>query len=225
MWRALLAGLLFSVLASSVEATELRGSVRDETGAIKNAVIYATPLNGSADAEVGTAVIDQVNKLYVPFVSAIPAGTTVTFPNKDDIKHHLYSVSPTKPFERPLYKGQKAAPVLFDKPGEVILGCNIHDWMIAHLLVLDTPYAAVTDDHGRAVIADLPVGEYLVRVWHPGMKGKKNGQNNPRKINLLDSTNKIEFTISLRSKKMWYREKPKDADKEYSGDKGSGGQN
>lgn len=121
MRYVLLAGLLAAVLALTAEAAELRGSVNDGNGAVVDAVIYATPIAGLPATAPGRAVIDQIDKLYAPFVSAIRAGTTVTFPNRDNIKHHLYSVSSAKSFERPLYRDQKAAPVLFDKAGEVTL--------------------------------------------------------------------------------------------------------
>ncbi|MDP6406598.1 MAG: hypothetical protein QF797_15490 [Alphaproteobacteria bacterium] len=226
--RTLFVALLVAGLASAGGALAggLAGTVRDDAGKpVADAVIYATPLAGLPAAIVTRAVIDQVDKLYSPFVTAFRAGTTVTFPNKDNIKHHLYSVSPAKSFERPLYKGRKASPVVFDKPGEVTLGCNIHDWMIAHVLVLETPHAAVTDQAGRAVIAALPAGDYEVRVWHPGMKGKKKAVRNPRKITVAAAAAEVAFEIRLRPKKRWWRKKPKDADKKYSGDEGFAGGN
>ncbi len=208
MWRIV---LLLGVLASAANAAELRGSVSDKDGAVADAVIYATPLAGLPPASGGRAAIDQVGKLYVPFVSALREGTSVHFPNRDNIKHHLYSVSKAKRFERPLYRGSQAEPVIFDKSGEVTLGCNIHDWMIAHVLVLETPYAAVTDKSGWAVIADLPAGDYEVRVWHPGMKGKKKAAKTPRKVT-LESATEVAFKIRLKPKNRWWRGKPFDAD-------------
>ncbi len=220
MWRILLVGLVTAGVMPVADAAELRGRVSDAKGAVEDAVIYATPLAGPAPPTTGRAVIDQVGKLYVPFVSAIRTGTTVAFPNKDNIKHHLYSVSPANPFERPLYEGRKAPPVLFDKPGEVTLGCNIHDWMIAHVLVVETPYSAVTDRAGRAVITGLPAGDYAVRVWHPGMKGKRAAAQNPRRITLQAAAAEVDFKIRLRLKRKWWREKPEDADKAYPEDDG-----
>ncbi|MDP6690708.1 MAG: hypothetical protein QF384_14530 [Alphaproteobacteria bacterium] len=220
MWHKVLAGLLASGLAFAAEAAELRGVVRDNDGGVRDAVIHATPLAGAPALDPIRAVIDQVEKLYTPFVSAFAVGTTVNFPNNDNIKHHLYSVSKAKRFERPLYTGQKAAPVLFDKAGEVTLGCNIHDWMIAHILVLNTPYAAITDGDGRAVIAGLPPGDYAVRVWHPGMKGKSKARKNPRKVTVSAAPSEVEFKIRLRPKIKWWRAKPTNADREYNSEAG-----
>ena len=93
------------------------------------------------------------------------------FPNKDDVRHHVYSFSPAKRFELPLYAGTPAAPVVFDRPGIVAIGCNIHDWMLGYLYVAETPYLARTGADGRARLENLPAGRYVVRVWHPRMEG------------------------------------------------------
>ena len=99
---------------------------------------------------------------------AVRTGTSVSFPNSDDIRHQVYSFSPAKRFELRLYQGTPSEPVLFDKPGLVVLGCNIHDWMLGYIYVTDDPWFAVSDEHGRAAIADLPAGRYAVTLWHPG---------------------------------------------------------
>lgn len=83
----------------------------------------------------------------------------------------MYSLSPAKKFELPLYAGVPANPVVFDKAGFVTLGCNIHDWMVAYVAVLPTPYFRVTGGDGRAVLKSLPAGRYTVQVWHPSLKG------------------------------------------------------
>jgi len=95
----------------------------------------------------------------------------VDFPNHDSIRHHVYSFSPAKRFELPLYIGQPAAPVQFDTPGVVVLGCNIHDWMIAYVYVADSPYYTRSGEDGMASLGPLPAGRYQVRVWHPRLAG------------------------------------------------------
>ena len=122
----------------------------------------ATAPRAGVDA---TAVIDQRSSTFVPGVIGIQAGTRVTFPNSDNTLHHVYSFSPAKTFELPLYSGRRAPPVLFDKPGVVTLGCNIHDWMVAHVVVLDTPWHARTGSDGRATV-QAPPGDYVLRIWH-----------------------------------------------------------
>ena len=84
-------------------------------------------------------VVDQIDKEFVPYVKPVRTGSFVQFPNKDHIRHHVYSFSAPSKFELPLYMGTPAQPVLFDKPGVVKLGCNIHDWMIGYVYVTDSP--------------------------------------------------------------------------------------
>jgi len=147
--------------------------VLDDRGKpVADAIVVATPAAGpTARPTPEPAVEDQRNMEFVPYVLPIAVGTEVHFPNNDDARHHVYSFSPAKTFELPLYSGASAAPVLFDKPGVVILGCNIHDWMIAYIYVSDSPYFAKTAADGRAALGSLPPGDYAVRIWHPQLAG------------------------------------------------------
>jgi hypothetical protein len=96
----------------------------------------------------------------------------VRFPNHDQIHHHVYSFSRTKTFELPLYKGEDASPVLFDKVGVVKVGCNIHDWMSGVILVLPTSWFARTGSDGRYTLADVPDGTHTLVAWHELSKQK-----------------------------------------------------
>lgn len=118
---------------------------------------------------VAGAEVAQVNKQFTPKVLVVPVGTAVTFPNRDTVRHHVYSFSPTKTFELKLYTGTSASPVVFDKPGIAVLGCNIHDNMTAWVVVVETPYFAYSDAKGAASMRDVPAGNYRLRVWHPGL--------------------------------------------------------
>ena len=93
----------------------------------------------------------------------------MTFPNKDNIRHHVYSFSPARPFELKLYSGRPANPVVFDHAGLVTLGCNIHDVMLGYVLVVDTPYHAVSQADGLAVLHDIPAGDWQLHAWLPGL--------------------------------------------------------
>lgn len=116
------------------------------------------------------AEIAQASKQFTPRVLVVPVGTAVAFPNRDTVRHHVYSFSPTKTFELKLYTGTAASPVVFDKPGIAVLGCNIHDNMSAWVVVVETPYFALADAKGSAVtLRDVPAGTYKMRVWHPGL--------------------------------------------------------
>jgi hypothetical protein len=123
-------------------------------------------------------------------------GTAVSFPNSDNIRHHVYSFSPAKKFELPLYSGVPAEPVIFDKVGFVTLGCNIHDWMIAYVAVLPTPYFQVTRQDGRAVLKDLPAGQYTVQVWHPALKGQPEAF--AQRVDIGGGTKSLQFTLPLK---------------------------
>ena len=110
--------------------------------------------------------ISQENKQFVPAVRVVTVGTLVRFPNRDSVRHHVYSFSPAKKFEIKLYAGTPAAPVLFDQPGVAVLGCNIHDQMVGWVVVLDTPYFAQTDAQGQALLEGMPAGAHQLRAWH-----------------------------------------------------------
>jgi len=127
-------------------AAELRAAVNDSKGnPLPDAVVVAVPEDDQVPpAKPGATVEDQVDKEFVPYVQPVRVGTYVNFPNKDNIRHHVYSFSAAKRFELPLYSGTPAAPVLFDKVGVVLLGCNIHDWMIGYIYVTDAPYFGKT---------------------------------------------------------------------------------
>jgi plastocyanin len=163
--------ILASVLALSAtlaHAANVQVQIVDQAGApVADAVVYAVPVNGKLPAAKPVpAVIDQVKRHFVPMVSVVQTGASVSFPNKDNIEHDVYSFSPAKRFELNLYHGIPANPVVFDKPGLVVMGCNIHDTMVAYLLIVETPYFAKTDADGRATIANVPADSYKLVAWH-----------------------------------------------------------
>lgn len=131
-----------------------------------DAVIVFDPLDATPAPSHETAIIDQVNKTFVPRVSVVRAGTAVTFPNSDNIRHQVYSFSNAKKFTLKLYARAPRTAVVFDQTGLVILGCNIHDSMVAYVGVVDSPYFAKLTDSGTATL-NLPAGRYRLRAWHP----------------------------------------------------------
>jgi plastocyanin len=155
-------------------AATIEVSVVDHEGKpIENVVIYATPAaeHGGTHAAAPhadaapQAVMDQQNLQFMPHLLVVQSGSSVTFPNTDAVSHHVYSFSETKTFELPLYKGDVHPPVVFDRPGIVVLGCNIHDGMLGYVVVVDTPHFARTNEHGVAVIDGVRNGEYVVAAW------------------------------------------------------------
>ena len=165
--------LLLGIVANTAlaAAASINVTAADKNNAALNdAVIYAMPVSGNVAPPKRGGIVDQVDKEFQPYVTAVQTGTAVSFPNKDNIRHHVYSFSPAKTFELRLYSGSPSKPVVFDKPGAVVLGCNIHDWMLAYVYVVDTPYFATTTK-GSARIDGIPAGEYELKAWHPQLRG------------------------------------------------------
>jgi plastocyanin len=159
--------MLGALFAHAAFAGTVTVNVTFKSGpAAEDAVIIFDPLGAAPPASSDTASIDQINKRFVPRVSVVRTGTSITFPNSDQIRHQVYSFSPAKEFTLKLYAGSPKVAVVFDKPGLVVLGCNIHDSMVAFVGVVDSPYFAKTSASGTAVL-NLPPGHYRLRVWHP----------------------------------------------------------
>jgi plastocyanin len=172
--RPVAAFLLLGLLAArpGAAATTLIVEVRDVRGAaVPDAVVYAVPRARRPPPPTRAAVLDQKNRMFVPGILPVQTGTAVSFPNSDSVRHQVYSFSPAKRFQLPLYAGTPATPVVFDKPGVVAIGCSIHDQMSAYIVVVDTPYFALTPG-GRAELPGLPEGAYDVRVWYAGMRNE-----------------------------------------------------
>ena len=149
-------------------------TITDRDGAlVPQAVVYAEPVGAQAPAAVPrpSAVMDQKDKQFVPHILVVRTGTEIQFPNSDTVSHHVYSFSPAKSFELALYRqGTVHPPLLFDTPGEVTLGCNIHDDMVGYILVVDTSFFAMTGANGEASLTGLAPGKYRVSVWTPRLK-------------------------------------------------------
>jgi plastocyanin len=149
-------------------AAALSVTVKSATGTpVQDAVIIAEPAQGSPAPSPGLkGVMDQRNLMFVPGALVVQTGTAVDFPNSDQVRHQVYSFSSAKTFQLALYAGKAHAPVLFDKPGLVTLGCNIHDSMLGYIYVTDSPWYGHTGADGRLQLHDLAPGEYTVRLWH-----------------------------------------------------------
>jgi len=118
-------------------------------------------------AKPTAGVLDQVDRQFVPNVLVIPVGSQLVFPNSDSVSHQVYSFSPAKKFQLPLYRGKPYPPVLFDREGVVTLGCNIHDQMRAYVYVVEAQYFGRTDASGAWSVADVEPGEYRIEIMHP----------------------------------------------------------
>ena len=138
---------------------------------LDGAVIYAQPIGVQPPPATTTTVVSQKDLQFSPYISIVQRGTRVDLPNLDSVGHHVYSFSEAKRFELPLYRQQQPDPVVFDRSGLVVLGCNIHDWMVAYIVVVDTPYFSVfSEQHSQL---QLPPGNYNVTIWHPRLNPKE----------------------------------------------------
>ena len=170
---------------------------------LANAVVYALPLAAIKPRTPPKRVtIHQRNKTFKPYVSIFEKGTIATFLNQDSVKHHVYSFSKPKKFEIKLYSGKPPKTIVFDRPGMVTFGCNIHDEMLAHAFIVDTPYFALSNNKGRAVLNGLPKGQYVLKVEHPQ---QKKGVNIQQRVNLPSKSNNFSYQLAL--KPQWKKRK------------------
>lgn len=188
-------GLLAGLLGPTLSAVELRVALIDQNGKpVADAVVTLEPAGGPASApgEGQTFEIVQNDQEFAPYVTVVPVGATVMFPNQDTVQHHVYSLSRPKKFEFPLYDPGKSAQLVFDQPGVITLGCNIHDWMLAYLVVVPTPYFARSDATGLAGLT-APPGDYELEIWHPQLARPVR-----QTVSLAEAETARNFTLRLR---------------------------
>lgn len=162
------AAFLLSAMSMPSLASDIQITVLDNRGEpLKDAVVFL-----KSDALIATAKpldgveMAQQDREFVPGLRVVTRGSGVEFPNRDDVRHHVYSFSPAKTFELKLYIGKPKAPVVFDEEGVIELGCNIHDTMLGWVLVTSTPVYAKTDAEGNVVFKGHKADQYTLDVWH-----------------------------------------------------------
>ena len=173
--------LVLALLASFCRAGTVQFTVLNADGrSAPDTVVLVQPTAAWTPQPLPpTAVIEQKDIRFVPFVTVVPVGGSVRFVNLDPFDHHVRSqpggpmgsLAPAKDFEfrlTPQRKGNNTSPDLrLDVAGSVVLGCHIHNSMRGHLLVTNTPWFAVTDDQGHVRIDGVPDGQVEVHLWHP----------------------------------------------------------
>lgn len=157
--------------ASLAHAASVNVIVSDAAGnPLADAVVMLEPTGAPLPVKpMQNAQIAQRDLQFSPAVSVVTVGTSVLFPNQDTVRHHVYSYSAAKTFQIKLYAGVPHTPIVFDRPGVAVLGCNIHDGMIAWVVVTDTPLWGRSAAGGQARVADVPPGSYHLRVWHSSL--------------------------------------------------------
>jgi plastocyanin len=177
----------------SLAAGDLDIAVEDShSRALPEAAVYLTDGPNNGVPRVKEAQVDQKNRQFVPRISVVQIGTEVTFPNRDTIRHSVYSFSRPKTFQLKLFAGKTPDPILFDKLGIVDIGCNIHDEMAAWILVVDTPLFGKADNTGHFVFRHLKPGTYQLYAWYPGL----HAASAPRTV-IVDSSDSTGTTLHL----------------------------
>lgn len=133
-------------------------------------VVYVEGVPGNYTGD--KAVMDQQNKVFIPYVLPVVRGTTVDFHNSDELQHNVFGVGADEFDLGNWTKGIKRT-YTFNKPGEVAILCNVHPEMEAYILVLENPFFAHPEENGTYRIADVPAGEYVIKAWYRGKTKKK----------------------------------------------------
>jgi plastocyanin len=155
------------------DSRKLKFVERVEYDELRDFVVYIEGPPGtkqpapSAPAKViTTRKISQKGALFSPHVLPVVVGTTVEWPNLDDVFHNVFSMSEAKPFDLGLYKHPEVKRVTFDQPGRIDIFCSIHKAMNCIILVLENPYFDAADERGRYSIVGVPAGTYRLKAWH-----------------------------------------------------------
>ncbi len=195
--RVLISVCLFANAAAAC-ASGVVVQVNDSNGKpVADAVVYLEGEGGNGGAKAPKpGQIEQRGQKFIPLVTVVQTGAKIWFPNNDRVKHHIYSFSPAKKFDQKLYSGVAAPPQVFDKPGTVVLGCNIHDRMLAYVKVVDTPYFAKTDADGVARIELPGAGKYTATVWHYNLQGASPEQ--ALQVKPGDAPTSAQFQLALK---------------------------
>ncbi|QIK79435.1 methylamine utilization protein [Sphingomonas piscis] len=178
MKSALVFTLLLSVATPGATASStLTVIVLDSAGRpVRDAVVSARPQGspGGVPRYAFGRSMSQRNIQFAPGTLVVPTGTTVSFPNYDKVRHHVYSFSKAKRFELKLFGRDESRSVTFNTPGTVAIGCNIHDQMQGFIRVVDAPFAGVSNEAGKVTFNGVPGGKVQLVVWHPNLRAREN---------------------------------------------------
>lgn len=169
--KSIIVATFIASFAIKAQASTLTIKITDEQQQpIADAVVELVASTPVTPQQTTLGSIAQQDLTFVPFVSAIVAGSYIEFPNRDKTRHHVYSFSDAKSFEIQLYANKPEAPILFDKAGIVTIGCNIHDYMQAYVYIGASPLLSVSNSQGEVSFANLPNDKYQLKLWHPWQK-------------------------------------------------------
>lgn len=194
-WRQL--GVLVYCLItciSSALAQDLK--FVDQQGEPIKGLVVSVPMTESSSVQHDIAVMDQIDKQFVPHVLVVNKGQEVRFPNSDNIRHHIYSFSKVKPFEFRMFKGGESKSIQFDQSGVAVLGCNIHDQMVGYIYIAENEITAITNEDGQVSINTQAT---QAKVWHERLSANHIERQDITLSPAVQSTQ--SFTINLLPKK------------------------
>jgi plastocyanin len=169
MLRTLLVAVVAAGLAQVAPGRiVLTGATTVAGRPIADAVVWIDAPGARQTGKASEAILNQRDVQFAPRVLAVQVGTKVKFPNNDRVFHNVFSYHDGTRFDLGLYPVGAVKEVPFDRPGLSRIFCNIHPQMAAYLMVLDTPFFAVSDREGRFTLTGLPPGTYPYHAWRPG---------------------------------------------------------
>ncbi|MDO8544241.1 MAG: carboxypeptidase regulatory-like domain-containing protein [Opitutaceae bacterium] len=157
----------------AADAGEITGTVKFIHQALSDAVVYIEKIEGKTfTAPQQPAVLDQVRLTFVPHVLPVLVGTKVSLPNNDVVLHNVFSPRKDKKFDLGTYRPGLAKTILCDSADVLLLLCRVHPEMSAFIVVVPTPYYAVTNEKGAYRITGVPPGSYRLAAWHEAARLK-----------------------------------------------------
>lgn len=204
-----------ALILLSNASNALTVQVQDTQGKpLHDIVVYAEPLDGQAMGKTDKKVIiSQAKKSFTPYVSVAQTGNKLEFLNQDDITHHVYSANTKRKFAFLIRPGQKVAQPALSSANEIVMGCNVHDWMSGYLLVLDTPYFDKTNQQGEVTLDIQGGGRYKIIAWHPQLNEQQH-----RVSQQVDMAKTDTLTLKLTQKMLKIPEQKSDGDFDFLSD-------
>ena len=180
MLRIALSILSVLLPIAAADAATVSIDVRGADGKpLAGAVVVVDAPKAPAAVPNGRYFVEQRDIQFQPQVLIVPVGATVGFPNRDRVRHHVYSFSKAKKFDLKLYGREDTRSITFDTPGIIALGCNIHDTMNGFIYVTASPFSRLTNAGGHVDLAGVPAGKVSITVWHPSIRAPGNRLSQP----------------------------------------------
>ncbi len=196
----LLLGVLSAIpLVNAASGQQLRVQVVDQRGIPVREAVVEIHVPGGSEVPIRFSwrmAMAQRDQAFIPGTLVVARGSSVAFPNLDNVRHSIYSFSKAARFSIDLYGRDQTRKQSFPIAGAVALGCNIHDNMRGYIRVVDTPHAAKTDSNGYVTHSGLPSGSVTVIVWHPQVRAP-NGELT-RTVRLGAGSDTLKLPIILR---------------------------